>query len=130
MSGGQKIAVDLGQLQETSAKVRTETEAGLRPGLTDVDGKIQHGVRFGALSPSGEIEAARQTLIETLRIHRANGEAHIRRAEQLANVLEKILANYRDADELSRMDNATIAWLIYEALPKVPESGSQGGVPQ
>jgi hypothetical protein len=118
MSGGEKIAVDLGQLQETSAKVRSDTDNGLRPGLTSVDSMIQHGVPFGTRSPSGEIEAARHTLLETLRIHRANGEAHLSRAEQLGNVLEIIIANYQDADELSRMEHATIAWLIHNALPK------------
>ncbi|WP_020522988.1 hypothetical protein [Catelliglobosispora koreensis] len=118
MSGGQKFSVDLGQIQLTSEKLRSDTNEGLQPGLADANGKMQHGIRFGVRSPSGETEAAARALDEALRIHRGNTEAHLMRAQQLANALEIILANYRTSDELSRMDNEVIEWLIYNALPK------------
>ena len=111
------INVDLTQLRATSAAVRIEVEQGLRPGIADADHKVQHGVRFGQSSPSGEADAARRALLATLQRHRENSSRHLATADRLTSVLDEVLANYIHADLSIGTDIRTMQAMLDAALP-------------
>lgn len=112
-----EIVVDLGQLRETCVAVRLDTELGLQPGLSASEGRIQHGVRFGRSSPSGEADAAAQALRETLRRHKSNAERHLATATHLVAVLDRIITNYQDADAIARLNVEAVQAELAAALP-------------
>lgn len=120
MTQPHQIEVDLGQLQLTSQALAADTRDGLKPGLSDTDMKIQQGVPFGAKSPSGEVDAARQALGYTLARNGDNFANHVRRAEQLIGFLDVILKRYRDTDDLAALNADLVTKLYRDALPPVP----------
>lgn len=122
------IFVDLGQLQDTCRAVRLDTEQGLRPGLAEADQKIHQGVPFGRHSPSGEVDAAREALVHTLRRHAENSASHLRRAEQLVAFLDRMLVEYADADRLSAVDLNAVLQKLDEALPQPSKPQPAHGV--
>ena len=102
------ISVNLNQLHTTCQAVRLATEHGLRPGIRETDQKIHQGVPFGAHSPSGEADAARNALSHTLRRHAENSTSHLRRAEQIIAFLDHMLREYSNADSISAASFAAV----------------------
>lgn len=110
MSG--TVNIDLVQFKEASVAVKVDVDQGLRPGIADADQKVQHGVRFGQSSPSGEADAARRALIATLHRHRENGSRHLATAGRLTTALDEILANYTRADADTAIDIRAVSALL------------------
>lgn len=117
------IDVDMVQLHDTCAAVRIDVEQGLRPGIADTSHKVQLGVRFGQLSPSGEADAAGRALRATLRRHRENCERHLSTADRLITTLDQVLMNYKNADAAASLDIRTVEAMLDAAAapePKLP----------
>ncbi len=117
MTGNQQIAVDLLHLARTCDGV----EAGatrLRVGLRRVDSQIQKGVWLGLNSPSGELDAARRALRETLRVSAINAGNQIAVADHLSSAIKIVLKRYQNTDQILGLDVQRMEMLLEEALPK------------
>jgi hypothetical protein len=112
------IKVNVAELEETCTAVRIDFEQGLRPGITDASRKVQLGVRFGQMSPSGEADAARRALLAALQRYRENSERHLSTADHLIRTLDAILSNYAHADTAARLDVQTVQTMLEIALPQ------------
>ncbi len=119
MTGQQQIAVDLPHLSQTCTAAR-EGAVRLRSDLREVDSQIQRGVWLGLASPSGEIDAARRALRETLEAHAYNSGRQIAVADHLSSALQLVLEYYETAEENVRLDVQRMQAILEEALPQKP----------
>ncbi len=119
MTGNQQIAVDLLHLSQT-CKAATDGAVQLRSDLREADSQIQRGVWLGLNSPSGEIDAARRALRETLNVHASNSGRQIAVADHLSSALQLVLNHYESTDENVRLDVQRMQALLEEALPQRP----------
>ena len=119
MTGNQQIAVDLLHLARTCDVVEAGA-AELRVGLRRVDSQIQKGVWLGLNSPSGELDAARRALRETLRVSAINAGNQIAVADHLSSAIKIVIDRYRSTDQLLGLDVRRMEALLEEARPQQP----------
>ncbi|WP_144119727.1 hypothetical protein [Catellatospora sichuanensis] len=98
-----QLAVDMVEVRKVTADLRARTNDGLAPGVGQFAREIERGVLFGTFSPSGETQAARNAFWAALQRHHANATRQLEVGQTLAAALEKVLANYTEADDLAAM---------------------------
>jgi hypothetical protein len=100
----EKIDVDVDQLRTSSKAIGDDTDQTLAPGMSDANGRIFRGMHLGERSQSGEVEATRRALAYAMDRFWRNGIAQLERARNMVGFLDKVLMEYKTADDFAKMD--------------------------
>jgi len=100
----EQIDVDFEQLQTSCAGIRDDTDQALAPGISDAHVRIFRGLHIGERSESGEVEATQRALVYAMDRFWRNGLTHLDRAKRMTDLLDKILAEYKTADDFAKLD--------------------------
>jgi hypothetical protein len=108
----EKIDVDLEQLRTSGKGISDDTDKALAPGMSDANRRIFRGLHLGNRSQSGEVEATRQALAYAMDRFRRSGIAQLDRARNMVEFLDKVLMEYKTADDFAKLDvDAVLAGL-------------------
>lgn len=110
------INVDLGELRMFADTLRTDTDLGLRPGVSRAEQELQLGVRFGLAAPGGQVATSRELLGAALERAQQNTARQVRAAEILTTTIEQILANYRDGEHIAAEHMDTVEQTLASAI--------------
>jgi hypothetical protein len=99
-----KIDVDLEQLRTSGKGISDDTNAMLAPGISDANGRIFRGLHIGDRTQSGEVEATRRALAYAMDRFLRNGVAQVERARNIVAFLDKVLTEYKTADDFAKLD--------------------------
>jgi len=125
----EKIDVDLEQLRTSSKGISDDTDKTLVPGMSDANGRIFRGLHLGDRSQSGEVEATRRALAYAMDRFWRNGIAQAERARNMVEFLDKVLTEYKTADDFAKLDvDAVLAGLdeVARRQPAPPAQSSRG----
>jgi len=100
----EKIEVDLERLRTGSNGISDDTNTTLVPGLWAAHSRIFPGLRLGDRTQSGEVEATRRALAYAMDRFWRNGVAQMERARNMVEFLDKVLAQYKTADDFAKLD--------------------------
>lgn len=123
--GQQQIDVDLLALRQSKDLIAANTNDLLQSGISAARGQIYRGVPVGERSKSLEVDMSRQAIAYAMKCFWKNGEAYMRRAEQMSRFLTKMLEDYKDADDFAKLKVDEVTHLlddIRKAVPPTPES--------
>ncbi|MEV0269585.1 hypothetical protein AB0H43_12450 [Hamadaea sp. NPDC050747] len=109
------LRVDLGALRAFADELEGNTSKGLVPGVERANREVQTGVRFGARSVSGEVEAAKQALAASLTRAQANAFRMTAATNVLVEAARLIAARYADADLTSAQQLAGVEKVLSDA---------------
>jgi hypothetical protein len=125
----EKIDVDLDQLRTSCQAIGDDTDNMLAPGISDAHGRIFRGLHLGDRSQSGEVEATRRALAYAMDRFRRNGIRHLDQARRMVEFLDKVLEQYKTADDFAKLDVQTVLAGLDEAIRphQASPSTSQGG---
>lgn len=121
----EKVEVDLDQLRFSSKGIGKDTEQMLAPGISDANGRIFRGLRFGETSQSGEVEATRRALAYAMDRFWRNGLDHLDRARRMVEFLDKVLAEYKTTDDFAKLDVDAVLAELDEVTRRTPASPIQ-----
>jgi hypothetical protein len=100
----ERIDVDLEQLRANSKAISDDTDGTLANGMSDAHGRIFRGLHFGDRTQSGEVDAARRALTYAMDRFWRNGVAHMERARDMVEFLDKVLAQYKTTEDFAKLD--------------------------
>jgi len=124
----QRIDVDLLHLKDMRDGISHDTDDALKPGISDANGRIFQGLNIGVTSQSGEVDASRRALAYAMGQFLNNGQTHLERAQQVITFLDKVLANYRTADEFAKLDVNRVLEMLAEAVQSMSQQPTDAGV--
>lgn len=120
-----KIDVDLEQLQTSSKAINDDTDKTLAPGVADAHRRIYRGLHLGERSQSGEVEATRRALAYAMDRFWRNGVAQRERARSMVAFLDKVLMEYKTADDFAKLDVDAVLAGLDEAARRQPTPPAQ-----
>lgn len=103
-SPNDKIDVDLEQLQTSRQAISDDTDKTFAPELSRANARVFRGLHFGDRSQSGEVEAARRALAYAMERFWRNGVSQVERARNMVAFLDKVLTEYKTADDFAKLD--------------------------
>lgn len=96
-----EIAVDLDSLRDFASLMRGETDANLSPYADRIISDQVHGVCFGALSASAELQATRRSYHDCLTRSVAAMRSYVEVSQILVTAIEAVAERYASVDALS-----------------------------
>ncbi|MCP2323384.1 hypothetical protein HDA40_001891 [Hamadaea flava] len=112
------MRVDLGALKAFADELEGNSSKGLVPGLERANREVQTGVRFGAKSVSGEVEAAKQAMTLSLARAQMNAVRMTAATNVLVEAARLIATRYADADLTSAQQLAGVERILAAAAHK------------